>query len=152
MQINYNIDHKLLNLPVFKNQTDHTKRALLISLSIIIHFTKHTGQCMFYQTQLSEDWDITDRYFRKALKILLDSKLIKLVKPYDRKTQTPAIYQGSSGTIPGVSKQYTPGLKAVDARSRVNNINNIIRDDDKSHPNKKEETSSSFETKETWEL
>ncbi len=122
MTINYSIDHKLLQLPVFIDKTGHLKRALLISLSLIKHFTKHKGTCIFYQSQLAEDWDITDRYFREALGLLKDHKLIKLVKAYDRKTQTPAVYLASTGSRPGVSKQYTPGTKAVDATSRVNNI------------------------------
>jgi hypothetical protein len=147
MTINYSIDHKLLQLPVFIDQTGHLKRALLISLSLINHFTTHKGTCIFYQSQLAEDWDITDRYFREALRLLKEHKLIKLVKSYDRKTQTPAVYMASTGSRRGVSKQYTPGTKAVDATSRVNN-NKLLKGDGATTPPPfmKESTSSDLES------
>tara|TARA_R110000796_G_scaffold227989_1_gene344975 strand:+ start:609 stop:1088 length:480 start_codon:yes stop_codon:yes gene_type:complete len=147
MTINYSIDHKLLQLPVFTDKSGHLKRALLISLSLIQHFTTNAGTCIFYQSQLAEDWDITDRYFRDALRLLIDHKLIKLVKSYDRKAQTPAVYVASTGSRRGVSKQYTPGTQAVDATSRVNNIK-LLKGDGANTPPPftKESTSSDLES------
>jgi hypothetical protein len=103
------------------------RRALLICISLIFHFTKHNGMCTLYQRQLSEDWDIHEKFFRQALKDLMKAKLIECVKPYDRKTQTGAVYRRDTGSIPGVLKQYPSGTKAVSPSAKVNNLNKKIK-------------------------
>ena len=125
MTINYNINHNLLKLEIFNGLKGQERRALLIALSMIYHFTKYTGQCHFYQGQMSEDWDISARFFRSAINTLLDEKLIKVVRPYSRKEQKPAVYATTTGCIRLVSKLYPSGTKAVSPRDRVNNyVNN----------------------------
>jgi hypothetical protein len=76
---------------------------------------------------LSEDWDIHEKFFRQALKDLMKAKLIECVKPYDRKTQTGAVYRRDTASIPGVLKQYPSGPKAVSPSAKVNNLNKKIK-------------------------
>ena len=121
MTINYNINHKLLELPIFVGTKRHEKRALLICLSMILHFTKTNGHCMFYQGQMAEDWDIHEKFFRAALTKLQKAKLIECIKPYDRKSQTGAVYRVATGSIPKLLKQYPSGTQAVSPSARVNN-------------------------------
>ena len=125
MNINYNINHKLLQLEIFKEKKGHEKRALLITLSCIAHFNIIAkSNCQFYKGQMAADWDMSPRYFGWATKYLIDNKVVKVIKPYDRKTQSAAIYALSIGYRRHCIKLYTPLHKAIDATSTVNNVNN----------------------------
>ena len=125
MNINYNINHKLLQLEIFKDLKGHQKRAVLITLSCIAHFDINTkGGCQFYKGQMAQDWDMSIRYFGYATKLLLDKGIITDIKPYDRKTQSGAIYALSIGYRRHYTKLYSSRHKAIDATTRVNNNNN----------------------------
>ncbi len=142
MNINYNINHKLLQLEIFNEKKGHEKRALLITLSCIAHFNIIAkSNCQFYKGQMAADWDMSPRYFGWATKYLIDNKVIKVIKPYDRKTQSAAIYALSIGYIRRCTKLYTPLHKAIDAASTVNNLNNYKPTDydslSESNPSKK---------------
>lgn len=102
MRLNYSIDHRLLASPVFEGVRGNERRALLITLSVIVHFTKNTkiGQCQFYQKQMALDWDMSERYFRDALRKLQKIGYIKCIKPYDRKSLTPGVYVAKIATKP----------------------------------------------------
>ena len=125
MNINYNINHKLLQLDLFTDLKGHQKRALLITLSCIAHFNLiANNNCQFYKGQMAADWDMSPRYFGWATKYLIDKKVVKVIKPYDRKTQSAAIYALSIAYRRRCTKLYTPLHKAIDAASTVNNVNN----------------------------
>lgn len=132
------MDHKLLKLEIFQDLKGQKRRATWIALSQIRHFTKHTGQCSFYQGQMSEDWDISPKIFRAAIQLLLKEKLIKQVRPYSRKENLPAVYKStrpvSLRDIPCVPEDHNlcpPGPKPVSPRDRVNNyVNNYKPQDD----------------------
>ena len=143
MNINYNVNHKLLQLEIFVDKKGHQKRALLITLSCIAHFNLIANTtCQFYKGQMAADWDMSPRYFGWATKYLIDTGVITVIKPYDRKTQTAAIYALSIAYRRRCTKLYTPLHKAIDAASTVNNYKNNYKpknDDslEESHPSKK---------------
>jgi hypothetical protein len=132
MNINYNVDHKLFALPIFQEKMTNTQRyALWITLSQIVHFSKHSKSCTFYQGQMSEDFGIRADFFSKAIKLLIKYKYIKCLRPYDRKTLSAAVYQWDTGYISLRANLYPSESKPVSHRDTVNNyVNNYKPQDD----------------------
>jgi len=122
MTINYNIDHRLLTLPVFKEvKPGNSRIALLITLSMISHFTKHAGQCEFKQGRLVEDWTISKSYFSSAIKLLKKFKYIKCIRPYDPTTLQSAVFVTDTGYVKDCKYLYQPLCKPVSASDSINN-------------------------------
>tara|TARA_R110000796_G_scaffold242399_1_gene364461 strand:+ start:916 stop:1404 length:489 start_codon:yes stop_codon:yes gene_type:complete len=140
MNQNYNIDHKLLVYPVFEEGLTTTQhQALLITFSFITHWCRvNRGTCEFKQSGLSKDWRIKPQYFKAARDLLIKYKLIKELKSYSRKGNHGYYYSLGPAYTPLSKKLYPVGAKPIPPGGRVNNINNIIRDDDTivSPPNK----------------
>jgi len=112
MTINYNIDHNLLKLKVFREtkMTASQRMVTLITLSQIAHFHKYVGKCTFAIRQMSEDLGVKRSHFSDAIKLLKTNKLIVEIIPYDRKTQTPATYRLTPGMIKALATLSTrPG-------------------------------------------
>ena len=132
MTINYNVDHKLLAFPVFTETKLTTTERLVtfIVFSQIVHWSKNAGSCILYKNQLSKDLGPKREFFTKATKLLEEYKMIKCIKPYQRATQSAAVYQVAPAYIRLRSKLYPAGNKAGIQREQVNNINNIIKEND----------------------
>ena len=131
MQINYNIDHRLLALPVFeKVESGYTHIAVLITLSCISHFTTHAGNCTFYMSKMSNDWNIDQRFFSKAIKILKKVGYIKCIKPYDAKTQSAAVYTSAPAYYTECKKLLHPVRKPATSSAGINNPKKGLKRDE----------------------
>lgn len=131
MKINYNIDHRLFSLSLFEEKMTNTQRfATMVTLSQIVHFSKNNGSCVFYVGQMSNDFKIRKSFFSDAIKLLIEYKMIKLIKPYDRKTQSAAVYQWDIGYISEMKKLYPAGHKAVYQPDPVNNSKELLNGND----------------------
>lgn len=126
---NYNINHQLLDLPLFNEKLTPTEhQALLITISYIVHWCIHKGVCHFKQGELSRDWRIKKDFFAKSTKLLLKYDYIKMIKPHSQRDQTSAIYGLGGACTPFAQKLGLKRRKAVPQGGTVNNINNIIGD------------------------
>ena len=156
MNVNYNIDHTLLAIPLFQEKLTPTQhQALLITISFIVHWCKNSEVCHFKQGELSRDWRIKQDFFAAATKLLIKHNYIKMIKSHSQRDQSSAIYKLDRACTPFAQKLYPKKRKAVPQGGTVNNINNIIRDDDvnTSPPNKKNGTFPSQSSKEpNWNL
>jgi hypothetical protein len=129
MKGNYSIHHILLDIPLFEEKmSPHEHRVLFITLSYIVHWCYHEGIVHFKQGELSKDWRIKQDDFRKATKLLLKHKYIKMIKAHSQRDQTSAIYKLDKACTPWVKNLYPRRVQAVPPQGRVNNINNIIGD------------------------
>jgi hypothetical protein len=141
---NYNIDHKLLDIPLFQQKLTPTEhQALLITISYIVHWCRNATVCHFKQGELSRDWRIKQDFFAKATGLLLKHHYIKMIKPHSQRDQTSAIYGLDRACTPFAQKLYPKKSKAVPQGGRVNNINNIIGEDVNTPPQFKNESTSS---------
>ena len=78
MNINYNIDHKLLRLPIFSEKRSALNQICLLNmLSMIVHFTQHTGQCQVWINQIAKDYGCTSRVISTQVKALMKAGLIE---------------------------------------------------------------------------
>lgn len=133
MKVNYNVDHKMFALDVFKEcKSAGDRMATWLVLSQVVHWTKHSKgkSCELWKGQLSEDTGLHMRLFAKATKQLIKHRLIKEIKPYDRKTQSPAVYIMDIGYIHQMQKLYPPRSKAISTMALVNNYDNNYKDHD----------------------
>jgi hypothetical protein len=140
MKINYNVDHRLLNLDLFTSDKPEDKMTSLQRLitfnllSMIVHFTKHAKdkKCQVWLKQIAEDFDCDRRYLTKAMKHLQRYGYIKIVVPYNRKTQQGAWVHCTPGLCTIRTKQVHNTHKAGVPSTQVNNYEIIINhhDDD----------------------
>ncbi len=142
MNQNYNINHKLLQFPVFAEKLTTTEhQALLITFSFIVHWCNvNGGTCEFKQNGLSKDWRIKAHYFKKSRDLLVKHKCITEIKSYSQKEGSGYFYKLGTGYTSLAKNLYLMSAKPVPPRGKVNNINNIIRDEDAlaaSHPKKR---------------
>jgi len=119
MNINYNIDHKLLQIEPIKDLKGNLRIATWHVLSMIIHFTKHTGSCTVPKNQLAKSLGMKNTFFGEATKILLASKMIKEIKAFDRASQSAAIYTVGIGYTSVCTKLYHSGDKAIPTGGKV---------------------------------
>jgi hypothetical protein len=144
MNINYNIDHKLLNQPIFMEKRSALNHIVLLCLlSQIVHFTKHTGHCQVWIKQIAKDYGCNSRVVSAQLKALVDAGLIREIKPWNHQTKEAGWYLAGSRLVPGRSKTGAP-------TTQVNNIKLFKREDvvDTPPPFKKEFTFPAQSTKE----
>ena len=140
MEFNYNLNHKLLQFPLFKSEEggepmSNTQRMItFIVFSQIVHWTNtKTGYCALYKAQLSDDLGPKQRFFSDATKMLEKWKYIKCIKPHQRVGSTPGHYIFLKGSIPVGIKLYPSGHLAPSHRSTVNNYNNNYKENDSSY-------------------
>lgn len=146
MNVNYNINHKLLQFPVFTEKMTTTEhQALLITFSFIVHWcTVSGGTCEFKQNAMSKDWRIKPHYFKKSRDLLVKSKYITEIKSYSRggdgTTGHGYFYKLGPAYASLAKKLYLVGEKPVPPRGKVNNIKLFQREDavNTSPPLKKE--------------
>jgi hypothetical protein len=146
MKINYNINHELLTHDALKDLKGKQLLVTWLVWSQIMHICWHTKSktCEFYQGQFSEDLKISDNTTKAALTHLINLDLIKCVRQYSQKGLLPGMYVLTQSSIRPMQKQYQKANKAVSPSDTVNNINNIIRGDVKSHtPNNEKMVTSS---------
>lgn len=123
MKINYNIDHKLLNLPVFQEKRSALNHIVLFNcLCMIQHFTKHKGQCQIWINQIAEDYNCNSRVVSLAIKTLINAKLIKQIKPWNHKTKEGGWYMASTKQVPQMHQTGAPS-------TQVNNTKLFKRED-----------------------
>ena len=116
MKINYNIDHSLLRLPIFSEKRSALNQIVLLNmLSMVVHFTKHTGQCQVWINQTAADYGCTSRVVSAAMKALISADLISETKAWNHKTKEAGWYVASSRLVRGKSKTGAP-------TTQVNNI------------------------------
>jgi hypothetical protein len=92
MKLNYNINHKFCELPVFKDLKNQERQATLIMLSCCSHLHILVGHCDFYKRMMSKDWAINMKAFAKAEKILIGADYLKVIKFASKTDKTPARY------------------------------------------------------------
>ncbi len=143
MNINHTLHYSLLDHEVIPKKGSNRICTWLV-LNQIIHlswFTK-SRTCTFYQTQFATATTYSPNTVRAALRLLVDKGMIKQIRPYQRATNQAAVYGLTQASIRECKKLYQKHSKAVSPSDRVNNINNIIREDaaKASPPNKKEWT------------
>lgn len=125
--MNYNIDHKYLELPVFQDLKHNHKIATLLVLSFIAHWTKHAKYADFYQGKFATDLGIGVKTIRAAEKRLVDAGLIKCIRAYQRVGNKPNRYQSTLGI--GFKKVRHPMQKGKASDTKVNNYNNNYKED-----------------------
>ena len=143
MNINHALHYSLLDHKVMPKKGSNRICTWLV-LNQIIHlswFTK-SKSCTFYQTQFATATTYSTTTVRAALRLLLDEGMIKEIRPYQRATNQAAVYGLTQASIRECAKLYQRDSKPVSPSVRVNNINNIIREDDVNTPppNKKKWT------------
>jgi len=94
MKLNYNINHKFCELPIFTELKNQERQATLIMLCCCVHLCiqPKIGYCDFYKRQMSKDWGINIKAFSKAEKILLEADYLKIIKFASKTDKTPARY------------------------------------------------------------
>ncbi len=130
MNINHALHYSLLDHEVIPKKGSNRICTWLV-FNHIIHlswFTK-SRTCTFYQTQFALSTTYSPNTVRAALRLLLDAKLIKLIRPYQRATNQAAVYGLTQASIRECAKLYQRERKPVSPSDRVNNINNIIREE-----------------------
>ena len=127
MRINYSVHHSLLDHEIIKELKGNKKRITWQVWCMIMHISHHTKSesCTFYQRQWAKDMGYGQQHVREAVQHLLKNKMIKLLVPYCRKTQTGAVYTMDTACIQIATKLYPKGHRAVSQVDKVNNINNI---------------------------
>ena len=153
MTINYNVDHKLLSLPIFQEKQSALNKVVLLNiLSMIVHFTKHNKQCQVWINQTAEDYGCTSRVVSNAVKRLVKANLIKEVKSWNHKTLEAAWYMACTNQVHGVHKPGAPSAQG-------NNIKLFQREDVVNTPpplNKESRPNLDLdlrvETKDSWEI
>ena len=103
MNINYNVDHDFFKLPLFnseKKEDKMTSLQRLVTFNLlcqIVNFTKYgkDKMCQVWLSQIAADFGCDRRYLTRAMKDLQRHGLIKIIKPYDRKTQQGAWVQSA---------------------------------------------------------
>ena len=113
MQFNYRKHIHLLKHEILDGLNPHHRRLTHEIWCMIIHFTKFKGQCVFAQTVFCEYTGYTQRDCRKAVRLLMRKKAIKLVTPFCSKTRTPAVYCVDTACVPAGLILCTGGSKPV---------------------------------------
>ena len=119
MNINYSVDHKLLQIEPIKDLKGNLRIATWHTLCMIIHFSRHTGSCKFPKNQMSKSLGMKNNYFGEATKILLNGNWIKELKPYDKASQEPAIYTVGIAYTKYDQKLYHKSDKAIPSVGKV---------------------------------
>lgn len=130
MHFNYSKHIHLLKHEILDGLNPHHKRLTHEIWCMIIHFTKFKGQCVFAQTVFCEYTGYTQRDCRKAIKLLMSKKAIKLVTPFCSKTRTPAVYSVDTACVPAGWDLCTGGSKPVYPQASKIILNNIKRESD----------------------
>jgi len=143
MNINHSLHYSLLDHEIIPKKGSNRICTWLVWCQILhlSWFTK-SKSCTFYQGQFATATTYSPNTVRAALKLLLDKKMIKCIIPYQRQTNQAAVYGLTQASIRECANLYQRERKPVSPSDRVNNINNIIREDDVNTPppNKKEWT------------
>lgn len=130
-----------MQFELFQQKRSALDQIILLNVfSLIAHFSMHTGQCQVWVLQLAEDFGCNHKKISGAIKELEAAKMIKCIKPYNRKTQQGAVYSLTIGYGTRIQKLWHQKPKPMAPGAKVNNINNIIRDEDAlaaSHPKKR---------------
>lgn len=131
--MNYNVDHKLLELEVFEDLKFNHRVATLLVLSFIKHWTQRGKDkyADFYQGKFSRDIGIGVKTIRLAEKRLINGGYIKCIRPYQRIGNKPARYVSTLG-IRSPKVRY-PMPKGEVSDTKVNNyVNNYKHNNDSS--------------------
>lgn len=156
MNVNYNINHELLQHEALRDLKNKELLVVWLVWSQIMHMTWHQKKpWAFRQGDFCLDLKISQSTCSSALKYLISKDLIKCIKPYSKIGNQPGIYAVTGASIRFQRNQYQKHSKPVSPSDRVNNVNNIIRDDDvkTSPPNKNKVTFPSQSSKEpNWNL
>lgn len=147
MNINYNIDHKLLSLPIFQEKRSALNQIVLLNvLSLIKHFTRHNKQCQVWINQLATDYGCTSRIVSNAVHDLIKANLIKEIKPWNHKTQEAGWYMACTKQVHGKHQAGAPS-------AQVNNNKLFKREDvvNTPPPFNKKMTNLTITDRETWE-
>lgn len=132
--MNYNVDHKLLELEVFNDLKHNHRVATLLVLSFIKHWTTRGNDkyADFYQGKFSRDTGIGVKTIRLAEKRLIDAGLIKCIRLYQRVGNKPARYVSTLGIRSTKVRHPMPKGKVSD--TKVNNyINNYNKKNNSSN-------------------
>lgn len=129
MRIFYFIRHEFSALPEFETLKSTSKIAFLLTLSQIVHFTKSEGRCEFRIRQMKDDTGISRSTFNKVLQLLQDAGYIKLVKPWQRSTNSAAVYVATT-SITKALKQYHKSTQPVSQVDTVKDIQKISNQDE----------------------
>ena len=125
MNVNYHVDLNIFKLvDHIKPQATPTERSVLFhTICFIAHICNTTpgGSCTFLKHQMAITFGHRQKFYSDAIKTLIEWNIIKEIVPYQRSTQTAAIYQLANAYIPLVKKLYTAGSLSLYQRSKVNN-------------------------------
>jgi hypothetical protein len=105
MNINYNVDHRLLQLDLFNNLKGSDKIATWLLLSQVWHFYRCQLILEFKQGQMATDIPIGKNTWVKARKLLIKEGIVKIVANWDRKT--------NRGYLLSIEEAYVPVLKKL---------------------------------------
>lgn len=125
--LNYSVHHELFNEEIVQDLKGNHRRCTVIIWSMIMHFSHHVGKYQFYQKQWCKDWGFHQRDAREAIKTLINNKMIKVIVPYCRVTQSGAVYTTDTGCVHIERKLYPNKTKAVSTVDKVNNNKIIIK-------------------------
>ena len=121
MNINYNVDHRLLQLDIFKNLKGSSKIATWILLSQVWHFYRCKVILEFKQGQMATDIPISKNTWVKARKLLVKEGIVKIVANWDRQTNRGYLLTIEEACVPMLQKLCPWNTKPMSPGDTVNN-------------------------------
>ena len=126
--MNFNVDENLFSIPeVWDGLTASQHRAMTIVFNQIVHWSRVAKHCELREGQIERLYRIPRKDIVAARERLLDLKLIKCMRLYNRLTNQPAVYSGTTGLWQIIKKPVVNMTKPVVSGTMDNNYNNNYR-------------------------
>ena len=144
--MNYQVNHNWFQFELIKDLKGNPRYATFMVLNAIVHFTRYAGSCQVHVRSFSKDLGIHNRYITEAIQLLLDNDMIRMIKPYDRKSNSAAVYASDTACSKNAQKVYhwvhQPVAQGDKGKRLLNNLKGELSDSlAESSPPKEEEMS-----------
>ncbi len=127
--MNFNVDETLFkHTQIWDGLTNSRHRAMIIVLNQIVHWSRVRGYCELREGNIERLYKIPRKDIVASRKRLIDLKLIKCIKEYDRASSQPAVYSCTTALWQITPKAVVNNTKGMVPGTMDNNYNNNYKD------------------------